>query len=158
MRTRTSRLREVPQTKVPVEYLNQRLPFTPPAPATVAAESAREPALVGAGHRAIVAHLPAPATPAVVVTAVSQQQIAQALAWNEPMLELAGATLGELVTTFAQRSGRRIEIGDPALRAVRIGGRFPTDDVDGFIRALEEIYDVKSEKRADGSIVLRQAR
>jgi transmembrane sensor len=131
---------------------------TPPAPATVAAEPARAPALVGAGHRAIVAHLPAPATPAIVVTAVSQQQIAQALAWNDPMLELAGAPLGELVTTFAQRSGRRIEIGDPALATVRIGGRFPTDDVDGFIRALEEIYDVKSEKRADGGIVLRKAR
>jgi transmembrane sensor len=74
------------------------------------------------------------------------------------MLELGGATLGELAATFAQRSGRRIEIADATLATVRIGGRFPTDDVDGFVRALAEIYDVESEQRPDGSIVLRRRR
>ncbi len=134
---------------------------TPPPPAATTPGATELPdasALVGAGHRAVVAHAPEPQAPPVVVTAVSRMEIARSLAWNEPMLELAGAKLGELVNAFAQRSGRRIEISDPALAAVRIGGRFPTDDVDGFVRALDEIYDVKAEKRADGSIVLRKAR
>ena len=134
---------------------------TPPTPAPASPGTKESPdasALVGAGHRAVVARSPEPQAPPVVVMAVSKQEIAQSLAWSDPMLELAGATLGELVTTFAQRSGRKIEFGDPALGAVRIGGRFPTDDVDGFVHALEEICDVKSERRADGSIVLRKAR
>jgi len=118
----------------------------------------RAAAMVRAGHRAVVALESEPQTPPVVVMAVSPEEIARMLAWNEPMLELAGATLGELVAEFAQRSGRRVEMGDPALSAVRIGGRFPTDDVDGFVRALEEIYAVKAEHRADGGIVLRKAR
>jgi ferric-dicitrate binding protein FerR (iron transport regulator) len=92
-----------------------------------------------------------------VVTAVSAAQIAHALSWNEPMFDLAGATLGEVAGTFARRTGRRIEFADVALPAVQIGGRFPTDNVDGFFRAIEEIYDVKAEWRADGVIVLRKS-
>lgn len=114
--------------------------------------------LVEAGHRAVVAHAAEPSAPAVVVTTVSREEIARSLAWSEPMLELAGATLGELVTRFAERSGRRIEVSDPALAAVRIGGRFPNEEVDGFLRALETVYDVKAERRADGSVTLRRAR
>ncbi len=130
---------------------------TPPAARPAAADrvaAPAAPAMVGAGHRAVMARAAAAQTPAVVVTAVSPAEIARTLAWNEPMLELAGATLGELVAAFAQRSGRRIEIADPALRDVRIGGLFPTGDVDGFLHALAEIYEVKAERRADGSIVL----
>jgi transmembrane sensor len=111
--------------------------------------------LVEAGHRAVVARA---AEPSVVVTTVSREEIARSLAWNEPMLDLAGATLGELVTRFSERSGRRIEVSDPELASVRIGGRFPNEDVDGFLRALETVYDVKAERRADGSVTLRRAR
>ena len=123
---------------------------TPPA-----AGAAQPGAMVGAGHRAVVAREDAPV---VVVRAVSAEEIARALAWNEPMLELGGATLGELVAAFAERSGRRIEISDAALSAARIGGRFPTDDLDGFLRALDQIYEVRAEPRPDGVIVLRKAR
>jgi transmembrane sensor len=114
-------------------------------------------ALVEAGQRAVVRTSELNA-PRVVVTDVSNHGIAQSLAWNNPMLDLAGITLSEVVAAFSQRTGRRIEIGDPALATVRIGGQFPTDDVDGFVRVLEEIYDVKSERRADSSIVLWKAR
>ena len=134
---------------------------TPSGPTSVhpGGEEPPDPsALVEAGHRAVVAQTSEPHAPRVVVTAVSNQSIAQSLAWNHPMLDLAGTTLSEVVAAFSQRTGRRIEIADPALATVRIGGRFPTDDVDGFVRVLEEIYDVKSERRADSSIVLRKAR
>jgi ferric-dicitrate binding protein FerR (iron transport regulator) len=70
------------------------------------------------------------------------------------MLELAGSTLGDLATAFTQQSGQKIEITDPLLRAVRIGGRFPNQDVEGFVRVMEEIYNVESERRADGTLVL----
>lgn len=136
----------------------QITPGEPTSGASGVVKAPRESALVGAGHRAVVAHIAQPERPAVVVSAVPTAEIARTLAWSDPMLELTGATLGDLVATFAQRSGRRIEIADPALGAVQIGGRFPTDDVDGFLRALDAIYDVKAEKRADGSIVLRKAR
>ena len=127
-------------------------------PGTPAAVVPTAPAMVGAGQRAVVARARETEAPAVVVTAVSAAEIARALAWNDAMLELAGATLGELVAAFENRTGQRIEFGDDALREVRMGGQFPTDDVDGFLRALAEIYDVKAERRADGVLVLRKAK
>lgn len=62
------------------------------------------------------------------------------------------------LTDYSAPAGRRIEIGDAALAAVRSGGRFPPDDVEGFVRVLEEIYSLMSERSADGAIVLKKAR
>jgi transmembrane sensor len=128
---------------------------TPPPP-TVGAEMhmAATPARVEAGHRAIVASSPREKVPEVLVSPVTTAEIVNSLAWNVPMLELAGSTLGDLATAFTQQSGQKIEITDPLLRAVRIGGRFPHQDVEGFVRVMEEIYNVQSERRADGTLVL----
>jgi transmembrane sensor len=132
---------------------------TPPSVMPGSAGSAGQPAIpsmVTAGHRAsVMAGGNAPSL-SVVVKTVSAQEIARDLAWTRPMLDLAGATLAEVVPLFAERLGRSIEIGDPMLKSVRIGGQFPIDDIDGFVRALETIHDVKSERRSDGSIVLRR--
>ena len=120
-------------------------------------QSSDHSAQVSAGHRAVVSRAPNPQASQIMVTEVSKTEIAQSLAWSEPMLDLAGATLGDLVTAYEQRSGHRIVIADPTLSSVRIGGRFPADDVDGFVHLLAEIHDVKSERRTDGTIVLRRA-
>lgn len=112
--------------------------------------------LVEAGYRATVGILADAGLSPVTVSAVSAAEIARSLAWQAPMLDLAGATVGELAAGFAQRTGRRIEVADRALAAVRIGGRLADDDVEGFVRALEEVYGVRVERRADGVIVLRK--
>ncbi|MEO6003391.1 MAG: FecR domain-containing protein [Opitutus sp.] len=133
---------------------------TPPAVSGGAGQThpdTRESAFVSAGHRAVVACVPVSAVPPIVITTVSPAEIARTLAWNDPMLELSGSPLSELVSAFSERAGRRIEISDPSLASVRIGGRFPTEDLDGFLRALEEIYDVKSDTRPDGTISLSRA-
>lgn len=113
------------------------------------------PAYVGAGHRATVPSSPDSQAP-VVVSAVSPAEIDRSLAWAKPMLDLNDVPLGELVALFSRRSGRKMEIADPALAATRIGGKFPTDDVDGFLRGLREIYDVRAEPTADGGLLLRK--
>ena len=115
-------------------------------------------ALVEAGHRATVEILADARLSPVTVSAVSAAEIARSLAWQAPMVDLAGATVRELAAGFAQRTGRRIEVADRALAAVRIGGRLPDDDVEGFVRALEEVYGVLVERRPDGVIVLRNGR
>ncbi len=143
-------------TEGTVQVTPQRAGETDSGGREVASEAGQ--ALVGAGHRAVVAQGIAPKAAAVVISPVSAAEIARSLAWNAPMLEFAGATLGELVGAFAERSGQRIEVNDAALRGVRIGGQFPTNDLDGFLRALAEIYDVKVERRPDGVIVLRRAK
>lgn len=113
---------------------------------------------VDAGFRGIIDRSAELEARRVVVSSLSPAELSLKLAWKEPVLELKGATLRELVAVITAQSGRTIEIGEPALEAVRIGGRFPIGDVDGFIRVIEEIYEVKSEVRADGAIVLLKSK
>lgn len=88
---------------------------------------------------------------------MSPENVARSLAWQDAMVDLEGATLGELAVEFAQQTGRTIKIDDPSLRGVRSGGRVPMSDPEIFIRALERIYDVKAEHRANGAIELSRA-
>ncbi len=125
------------------------------SPATFRAETRQASEFVVAGHRVVVAREAAPRTAPIVVTPVSAQEIARRLAWSAPILELAGSTLSELVAAFRERTGRRIEIDGPALAAMRIGGQFPTDDVDGFVRAIAALHAIKVEHHSDGSVMLR---
>lgn len=114
------------------------------------------PAIVRAGNRARIERVVANGRQALVaVTAISGDEIDRTLAWSGRMLELAGATLEELVAEFSRRSGQTLRLGDATLKGVRVGGRFPVDDVDGFVRALEEIYQIKCERQSDGAFVLK---
>lgn len=111
-------------------------------------------AVVTAGHRASVR--PYGDQSRITVEPASGSEIQRELAWNEPMFELAGASLGELAARFSRATGRKIEI-DPSLATARLGGQLPASDVEGFVTAIETIYSVKAERRPDGSILLRSA-
>jgi len=133
-----------------------RVKVTPPAesgaPAAATDESAAP--LVDSGQRALVARSRPADGPGVVVSNVSRAELARALAWQGPLLRLGGATLAELAAEFEARTGRRLVLADPALAGLRIGGRFPGDDLEGFVRLLEEHYGVRSHVAPDGAIVL----
>jgi transmembrane sensor len=107
-------------------------------------------------QRAVIALAPTSPEVAVVVTTVSQEEIARALAWQEPLLRLSGATLAEVAANFEQRTGRRVILADPALGRLRLGGRFRADDVEGFASVLAATLDVEVEHAPDGALVLRK--
>lgn len=108
------------------------------------------------GQRAVVALAPEAPEVAVVVTTVSQEEIARTLAWQEPLLRLSGATLAEVAGNFERRTGRRVVLADPAMGRLRLGGRFRADDVEGFASVLAATLDIEVEHAADGALVLRK--
>lgn len=113
--------------------------------------------LLGAGQRAVLPAVSAAApAPALVVAQLAATEIAQALAWQEPLLRLGGATLAELAAEFERHTGRRIVLADPALAGLRIGGRFRADDIDGFANVLANTFEIEMERTADGTLVLRK--
>ena len=114
-------------------------------------------ASIEAGQRGVVERSGATSARRVKITSITSAELNRMLAWKDPVLDLNGATLRELVSLITTRTGRAIEIGDPILEAVRIGGRFPIGDVAGFVRVLEEIYDVRAEQRENGTIVLKRS-
>ena len=111
------------------------------------------PAL-NAGERATLRR--AAAGPTLVVARIDAAAITQTLAWREPLMRLGGATLAELATEFERATGRRLVLADPTLADLRFGGRFRTDDIDGFTHLLATTLDLDVERTADGAIVLRK--
>lgn len=93
--------------------------------------------------------------PPVVVTQVTPTQITRALAWQEQFVRLGGATLGEITADFERRTGHAVLIADPELAALRLGGRFRADDVEGFARLLPTMLEVSVERGPGDTLVLR---
>ena len=94
--------------------------------------------------------------PTLVVARIDAAAITQTLAWREPLMRLGGATLAELAAEFERATGRRLVLADPTLADLRFGGRFRTDDIDGFTHLLATTLDLDVERTADGAIVLRK--
>ncbi len=114
--------------------------------------------LVTAGHRAVVARQANLASSAVVVSEVDMVEVNRANSWRGGLLRLGGATLAELALEFERQTGRKLEFADAGLGAIRVGGRFPSNDVEGFVRVLEEHHGVVVERKVDGTLILDRAR
>jgi transmembrane sensor len=124
------------------------------AEAAPAAGVETPPTVIGASQRVVVTFDQASPRAALVVTDVQSDELTKALAWQSTLLRLGGATLAELAVEFQQQTGHRIVLADPELAGRRIGGRFRADNIEGFIRLLEEHFGVESQRTPEGVIVL----
>lgn len=92
---------------------------------------------VGMGERLVV-----PTTPAVVAsvalaaTPVPAARISEELGWREPRLVFLETPLGEVVRQFNSRNRLQLELADPELATLPVGGSFRADQVDSFVRLL----------------------
>lgn len=110
--------------------------------------------IVTAGHRAVVALAAPLSDQSIAVRSTTAEEVGRELAWREPLLRLGGATLAEIAAQFERNTGRRLVLDDAALAELRIGGRFPSDDVEGFVRVLEQSYGVVCTREANGTLRL----
>ena len=114
---------------------------------------------LGAGERAVLLGQSGGeggGAPAFVVTRVEAAEMARALAWQESLIRLGGATLAEIAAEFERRTGRRVILADPALAGLRLGGRFRADDVDGFVNLMATTLEIDVKRATDGALVLRK--
>ena len=143
---------EVIVTEGKVELSSTSAPAGEEAAPTAGAETPR--AVIGSRQRVVVTFEPASPRVAVVVTDVRPGELTKTLAWQSTLLRLGGATLAELAVEFQQQTGYRIVLADPELAERRIGGQFRADNIEGFIRLLEEHFEVVSQRTPEGVIVL----
>jgi len=115
---------------------------------------------LAAGERATVsraASLAAPvAAPAVV--AVTPDEIKRELAWQAPRLQFDETPLTDAVAEFNRLNREQLVFADPKLGALRIGGTFRPDNVDGFVRLLATTHHLVAERDGAGRTLLRAAR
>ncbi|BBC74006.1 conserved hypothetical protein [Altererythrobacter sp. B11] len=84
--------------------------------------------------------------PATLVASRSEQKVEDALAWRKGMLSFDQSNLGEIAAEFNRYNTRKIVIADPQAAGLRIGGMFPSDDLDAFVRLLRDAYGLKVEE------------
>lgn len=113
-------------------------------------------ALVAAGEQARVARTAASARPEV--RPVDPVALAQMKAWQEPVVTFVDTPLRDVITRLNRRRAAPIVIEDATLAERRIGGSIALDQVDSFLRLLEQSDEFAIERRASGEILVRRAR
>lgn len=71
----------------------------------------------------------------------------RSLAWRYGKIALAGEPLGEAAAEFNRYNAKQIVVTDPTIAALSVGGYFEADDVDGFIRGVQQTFPVRAVER-----------
>ncbi len=129
------RLREEQQDeRVDVVVSEGRVAINPPSAATYAA-----------GTVAVLRNGRVEST-----TLLSSEEITGKLAWISGRLVFQGEKLGEVVAEINRYNQRQMEVSDPDIAGVRIGGTFNPSDPQGFIKALNHTFGIRARLSASG--------
>jgi transmembrane sensor len=79
---------------------------------------------------------------APVLRKLTPEQIADSLAWRDGQAVFDATPLQDAVAQFAHYHGRGISTTSEVAQ-LQISGRFPLDDLEGFLAGLEEVLPVK---------------
>jgi transmembrane sensor len=74
-------------------------------------------------------------------------------AWRNNMLIFDETPLREIVAEFNRYNRRKLEIADPAMGNVPIGGRYRPRDVEGFLENLGQLLKIRVESQRDGRLL-----
>jgi transmembrane sensor len=118
-------------------------------------DGAPEPLVLAANERTSVP-TNAERAGAPAVEKVRPEAIRAELAWQEPRFVFVEATLAEVVEKFNARNRVQLQLADPELGSRVVGGTFRHDDVETFVRMLENGGDVTAERVGDSRLVLHR--
>ncbi len=80
-------------------------------------------------------------------------EIESDLSWRTGYLVFRNLPLAEAAAEFNRYNTRKIVIGDPAVGAIRVSGKFRPGQVDAFARLMEEGFPIQA-RRSNARIVL----
>lgn len=101
--------------------------------------------VVAAGQRVVVPLGFAAVQPAV--TSVSADELTERLSWRLPRLEFSETSIGEAIRMFNRHNRLQLYTTDESVAALRVTGMFRSDNVEGFVRALETSLDLRTERQ-----------
>jgi transmembrane sensor len=96
------------------------------------------------------------AVAAPVVAPVTAEDIRRELDWQAPRLQFNETSLADAVAEFNRLNRHQLVIADPVLNALRIGGTFRPDNVEGFVRLLATTLEVRAEPAGADRTILRR--
>lgn len=120
-----------PQASVPIQTVAA-------APEPVAAASSE----LTAGQRFEAAA----ASPVAQITSAA---VSNTLAWHEGAIVFDGVPLVDAIAELNRYTDTRLVVADASINGLRVGGRFRTGDVDGFLEALTRAFPVTTRRTSD---------
>jgi transmembrane sensor len=78
----------------------------------------------------------------LAVERIGLDEVERGVSWREGYLEFRETPLPQVVAEFNRYRVQRIEIDDPRINSIRIGGRFRCTDADGFLALLQQGFPV----------------
>jgi transmembrane sensor len=118
------------------------------------ADTATGAPIVAAGERIVLLKQ----VPPPVVEKVTPETMRSALAWQERLARFDDAPLSDVVARFNARNVVQIVLADAELGRRPIGGTFPLDEAEAFVRVLELQGEIVAERRDEREILIRRAR
>lgn len=88
------------------------------------------------------------------VRTVAAGDLAFATAWREDAMVFDGQTLGVAVEEYNRYLVHKIDIIDPELAGIRVGGRFSTRDPKDFLDNLKTSFAIHVSTASDGTVLL----
>lgn len=92
------------------------------------------------------------ATVNIAVVPVSAEQVSSELAWRDGAVVFDSAPLSQAIAEIQRYTDARIIVSDPTIGTLPVGGRFKTDDLQGFLDGLEAALPVRIRRAADGLV------
>lgn len=84
-------------------------------------------------------------------------EVTRKLAWRQGMLVFNGETLPNVVADVSRYTDVQIDIADPTLNSLKVGGYFKVGEIDPMLEALESSFGVRVERVDDKHVRLTAA-
>ncbi len=110
-------------------------------------------AFVDANHRTVVSLENATAVP--IATVITPAELTERLAWRLPWLDFSETSVADAVAMLNAYNKQQIRTTDTTVATLRVTGLFRSDNLTGFVRALETGFGVRAEYR-DNEILLHR--
>ncbi len=91
------------------------------------------------------------------IETVEAPEMAKRLSWREGVLTFAGDPLVVVVDEISRYTTISIQIDDPLVRAMRIGGRFPIGETDAMFDALETNFGLRVTRLSHDRVLVSAA-
>lgn len=89
---------------------------------------------------------------------VSAEQVSSEQAWREGAVVFDNEPLSQAIAEIQRYTDARIVIADPRIAGLPVGGRFRTDDLQGFLDGLQAALPVSIRRSADGFVYIDPSR
>lgn len=85
----------------------------------------------------------------VLVRSLPVEEAQRYLEWRQGFLAFDDVPLTQAAAEFNRFNARRLELADPEVAGLRIGGNFRWSNLDGFVGLLEQGFPVRAERHPD---------